>query len=184
MPSTFTTVLNLEKQATGENVDTWGPLVNANWDILETLFVKPASTIYPAGFAPSNSPVFTSVVTPLITKSATDADDAYVWSFELTPSVTVANNIFELKVDYSNFGGAVTGVWSVFYGKATATGFNLALLSVQGSSTAFSGERVLFIGNCNTAPSVNPSGGGFLYVESGALKWRGSSGTVTTLAPA
>lgn len=35
-----------------------------------------------------------------------------------------------------------------------------------------------------TAPSANPSGGGALYVESGALKYRGSSGTVTTIANA
>lgn len=35
-----------------------------------------------------------------------------------------------------------------------------------------------------TAPSANPSGGGVLWVESGALKYRGSSGTVSTVAPA
>jgi hypothetical protein len=33
-------------------------------------------------------------------------------------------------------------------------------------------------------PSGNPSGGGFLYVEAGALKYRGSGGTVTTVGPA
>ena len=37
-----------------------------------------------------------------------------------------------------------------------------------------------FIGNTEQTPST-PSGGGYLYVESGALKYRGSSGTVTTL---
>lgn len=35
-----------------------------------------------------------------------------------------------------------------------------------------------------TAPSANPTGGGFLYAEAGALKYRGSSGTVTTIANA
>lgn len=35
-----------------------------------------------------------------------------------------------------------------------------------------------------TAPSTSPSGMGQLYVESGALKFRGSSGTVTIIAPA
>jgi hypothetical protein len=29
-----------------------------------------------------------------------------------------------------------------------------------------------------------PSGGGYLYVDSGALKYKGSSGTVTTLGAA
>lgn len=42
----------------------------------------------------------------------------------------------------------------------------------------------IFIGNGTAIPTGNPTGGGFLYVEAGALKWRGSSGTVTTLGPA
>ena len=37
--------------------------------------------------------------------------------------------------------------------------------------------------NTISAPGV-PTGGGYLYVEAGALKFRGSSGTITTLAPA
>jgi hypothetical protein len=35
-----------------------------------------------------------------------------------------------------------------------------------------------------TAPTANLSGGGVLYVEAGALKYRGSSGTITTIANA
>lgn len=35
-----------------------------------------------------------------------------------------------------------------------------------------------------TAPTSNPISGGYVYVESGALKYRGSSGTVTILAAA
>jgi hypothetical protein len=35
-----------------------------------------------------------------------------------------------------------------------------------------------------TPPATSPSGVGQLYVEAGALKFRGSSGTVTTIAPA
>ena len=41
----------------------------------------------------------------------------------------------------------------------------------------------LFMGNHVTTPSV-PSSGGWLYVDGGALKYLGSSGTVTTIAPA
>jgi len=41
------------------------------------------------------------------------------------------------------------------------------------------------IGMANaTAPTTSPAGMGQLYVEGGALKFRGSSGTVTTIAPA
>jgi hypothetical protein len=45
-------------------------------------------------------------------------------------------------------------------------------------------ERGTFFGNALTAPTGNPTGGGFLFAEGGALKWRGSSGTVTTIAAA
>ena len=52
-----------------------------------------------------------------------------------------------------------------------------------GTSSEFgSGELVIAISNATTVPSTNPSGGGVLYVEGGALKFRGSSGTVTTIA--
>lgn len=36
----------------------------------------------------------------------------------------------------------------------------------------------------NDVPSGNPVGGGYLYSEAGALTWRGSSGTITVMAPA
>jgi hypothetical protein len=46
------------------------------------------------------------------------------------------------------------------------------------------GQGVIAIANAPAAPSVNPAGGGILYVEDGALKYRGSQGTVTIIAPA
>ncbi len=51
------------------------------------------------------------------------------------------------------------------------------------SSFGTSAARVLAIAN-GTAPTTSPAGIGQLYVESGALKYRGSSGTVTTIANA
>ena len=46
------------------------------------------------------------------------------------------------------------------------------------------GDGVIGIANRRAAPTSDPSGGGVLYVESGALKYRGSGGAVTTIAPA
>jgi len=46
------------------------------------------------------------------------------------------------------------------------------------------GQGVMAIANATVAPSLNPAGGGILYVEDGALKYRGSNGTVTVIAPA
>jgi hypothetical protein len=47
-----------------------------------------------------------------------------------------------------------------------------------------SGAGVFGVADANTNPSTNPTGGGVLYAQAGALKWRGSSGTVTTIANA
>lgn len=41
-----------------------------------------------------------------------------------------------------------------------------------------------FMANTTSVPGSNPVNGGYLYVESGALKFKGSSGTVTVIAPA
>lgn len=46
------------------------------------------------------------------------------------------------------------------------------------------GVKVLSVGNATTVPTSNPTGGGVLYADAGALKWRGSGGTVTTIAAA
>jgi hypothetical protein len=46
------------------------------------------------------------------------------------------------------------------------------------------GKGVIAIANASVAPSRNLADAGILYVEAGALKYRGSSGTVTVLAPA
>lgn len=46
------------------------------------------------------------------------------------------------------------------------------------------GDLVTFIGDTATAPTASAVSGGIMYSESGALKWRGSSGTTTTMGPA
>ena len=46
------------------------------------------------------------------------------------------------------------------------------------------GSRVVAIAEADTVPTTNPTGRGILYVQSGALKYRGTSGTVTTIANA
>lgn len=78
----------------------------------------------------------------------------------------------------------------VFYAGVTAsTSVELARISgtgdfALGTTSLGSGVKVIGIANCTTVPSTNPAAGGVLYVEGGALKYRGSSGTVTTIAVA
>jgi len=55
-------------------------------------------------------------------------------------------------------------------------------LFVNNTTSAGSGVGVIAIANATTSPTTTPSSGGVLYVEAGALMYKGSSGTVTTLA--
>lgn len=71
-----------------------------------------------------------------------------------------------------------------FSGNGTNNKFTIsdqANVSIGGSTFGTSSKFVLAIAN-GVAPTTSPAGCGQLYVESGALKFRGSSGTVTTIA--
>lgn len=56
-------------------------------------------------------------------------------------------------------------------------------LLVGMTAAATTSAKTLHLANA-TVPTANPTGGGVLYVEAGALKYRGSSGTITTIAVA
>lgn len=116
-------------------------------------------------------------------------------------SSTTTSPASTLNVGVAAFGvGATTNCAGYFgledLGTSAPTFTNTALVASNGSTTGNIVEfrdnttvmfRILdggtvFIGN-QTAPGT-PTGGGYLYVESGALKYKGSSGTVTTLGAA
>lgn len=64
----------------------------------------------------------------------------------------------------------------------SANGANMQLFSAV--TLAAGVKDTIAIGSTSSAPSVAPVGGGYLYVEAGALKYRGTSNTVTTVGPA
>ena len=66
---------------------------------------------------------------------------------------------------------------------ASAATENIALLAAAAPNFQTM-DRGLFIGNVTTAPTGNPTSGGFFYIEAGVLKFRGPSGTITTIAAA
>lgn len=72
----------------------------------------------------------------------------------------------------------------IVLGKAIATRPNLIFGGVGASAAFGGGVGVFAIANVGTAPASTPTGGGVLYVVAGALTWKGSSGTVTTIANA
>lgn len=74
-------------------------------------------------------------------------------------------------------------------GNAAAADTDAFFIRSDGSigigTTSFGTSAAKVVGIANgTAPTASPAGMGQLYVEAGALKYRGSSGTVTVLAPA
>lgn len=95
-----------------------------------------------------------------------------------------AFNLLDLDIDfgvgaYSTY-GYIPYTWGIFLD----AGVSRLHFLWNTMNDASNGNGVIYIGNRYTAPTTNPAGGGVLYAESGALKWRGSSGTTTTIANA
>jgi hypothetical protein len=99
-------------------------------------------------------------------------------------SLTTASQLFAIG------DSATANTGHAFYTRnGTSTDFLRLLIDNAGnvgigvSSFGTSAAKVLGLANA-TAPTTSPAGIGQLYVENGALKYRGSSGTVTTIANA
>jgi hypothetical protein len=91
-----------------------------------------------------------------------------------------ATNYGSFTITSGGGGPVITKSVSGHLSLEVGPGKNIALF---GFGSYGGGGGVVFIKNCATAPFANPTGGGVLFVENGALKYRGSSGTVTTIAP-
>lgn len=97
----------------------------------------------------------------------------------LGPQLTYTSNSGGHLWNVNGIGGSLmtlTGSWTLS-GTLTAAQF-FGPIGVGG------GSNVITVANRATAPTSNPSGGGILYAESGASKWRGSGGAITTEAAA
>ncbi len=105
---------------------------------------------------------------------------------------------FRVAVNQRGAVGVISSTSRVFlasniagWGAEILSGAGVSALFLDGSQNAcFAGmtvgtsaAKVLALPNA-TAPTTSPAGGGQLYVEAGALKFRGSAGTVTTVAVA
>ena len=102
-------------------------------------------------------------------------------------ATTQSNELFMNSIDRTNRAGDIAK--SIVYGVQAAAPENQTLtlnasVAIGGAASLGGGKGVVFIANANTVPTTDPSGGGILYLESGALKFRGSSGTITTIAAA
>jgi hypothetical protein len=104
------------------------------------------------------------------TRAYVSATNAQV-SYGATYSTSAVPIVFGL--------GLSSGIPTTEWARFDASGNLLLGVSAAGTSAA----KVIGLANA-TAPTTSPAGMGQLYVEGGALKFRGSSGTVTTIAPA
>lgn len=134
------------------------------------------------GFLLSNAGA-TKITASASTGLANAIGMATTFTFTSTAGVAVAllNNPI---INQSGTAGYTANLVNV---SETATGTGVKFLQdlqVGGvSKVSFSNLGLQFLANM-TAPTANPVSGGYIFVESGALKYRGSSGTVTTLAAA
>jgi hypothetical protein len=149
---------------------------NSTWSVAGSTAMTLNSTGLGVGVSPTTKlDVLGSGDGELRIRAASDA--------ALIFSETTANKNWKLKPSGGDF-----------YFQYSATAYNsgyssLLTLTSTGnvgvgvSTFGTSAAKVLGLANA-TAPSTSPAGIGQLYVEAGALKYRGSSGTITTLAVA
>jgi len=101
-----------------------------------------------------------------------------------TNTLVVGGSAFNANL-FSNLN--LTGTSVTLYGNG-ALKMTVSSTGVQfgNGGTDHGGGTGCMIGidNATAVPTTNPTNGGILYVEAGALKWRGSGGTVTTIANA
>ena len=124
----------------------------------------------------------TSGATPTGRLEIKQNDDSTV-GLAMTANSGSAQQMILLKDSGNNARFEVTAAGNTLM-RATAFMTTNAMLGSSSSDFGSGTGPMLGIKNATSVPSTNPTGGGILYVESGALKYRGSSGTVTTLGNA
>ena len=96
---------------------------------------------------------------------------------------SAGNLVFNESGNDSNLRAEGDSLAFMLYLNADATLENIALLTTAEPNWQTM-DGGIFIGNASTVPTGNPTSGGYLYVEAGALKWRGPSGAITTAGAA
>ena len=171
------------------------PSITTTGDTNTGIFFPAADTI---AFAEGGTQAMTLDASSRLSIGTTAASSGFA-SISLSGGPSGYNSGIQFNYNSSTFGGGVittvnaagggmsfytyTGnVGSESYSERARIDSSGNLL-LKATSAGTSAVGVLGMGNA-TAPSSSPAGMGQLYVEGGALKFRGSSGTVTTIAAA
>jgi hypothetical protein len=97
-----------------------------------------------------------------------------------TGAITTQKEFELTSPTYSFVGASTITLAATFAANQPTAGTNATFTN----RAAIASYGNIFIGDTSSVPANNPTSGGILYVEAGALKYRGSSGTVTTLGTA
>jgi len=153
---------------------------------------SPAYKLHVSSGATAATSYFTSTATPAYSATAYNGGSARIalnggGASGATTGINFSQGgSFELYLGgVQESGGAAAFVFQGYNGSAYVERMRLDAsgnLLVGTTSTPTTAAKVIAMGNA-TAPTASITGG-ILYVEGGALKFRGSSGTVTTIAPA
>jgi hypothetical protein len=108
-------------------------------------------------------------------------DIEFVESDQVAPAGKYEIAVQSDKLQINGRNADNTGFETIVIFQREAAGGNIGLRT---RSQFGGGKGVIGIANAKEPPSVNPAKGGILFVENGALKYRGSKGTVTIIAPA
>lgn len=76
-----------------------------------------------------------------------------------------------------------TDTWFQISGKVNTNG-NYTWTGTHLHQVPVTMEDILILKNVSASVSASVSGGGYLFVQSGELKFKGGNGTITTIAPA
>jgi hypothetical protein len=147
-----------------------------------------SSTDYSVAFASGVVP-YTFLLSPGYTNYASNRDNNGGISLQIAGGLAHGNGSM---AGYSRVGDIIFSTTRLDIGTANLinTYTDVMYMKAGTQNVGFwtesfgSGVKVINIGNATTVPTTDPTGGGILYVEAGALKYRGSSGTSTTIANA
>lgn len=108
-------------------------------------------------------------------------------SYNLVSTVIEGSYVITTAFDTTGKPGYIydsdSDTWYQLSGKVNTNG-NYTWTGTHLHQAPVTMEDILILDNLSASPSASPVGGGYLYVENGALKFMGGNGTITTVAPA
>jgi len=183
--SGYVEIINTEMQCTG-GIQISGSnitLINGNKNVAVSVsnasaqvIIKGCNSVVTPSASAGNLAIVDCIVTALGGNAITITG--------ASTTLTLANSQVLVQAGNNVAPISVAGIYSIIntiYDKPSSTLTGISTNSIDYFQFV-NADRLLM--QNGTAPSVSLIGGGILYVEAGALKYRGSSGTVTPIAPA